>query len=250
MRGRTLLIAGLLTVAFAGQAAAQIAGTEHDLSSDNAGDNGEICVYCHTPHGSNTGVDAPLWNKPAVAASYTSYSSTTIDGAVLAVGSVSIACLTCHDGTQAMDSVVNAPGMGTGDGLAPGGGTLIGLGLKMDAAEVAMLGTDLRNDHPIGIMYGGYEVAGVQIDPDFENLAGNLETDTINGGPVWWVDTESTPNFARDKSDMILYTRAGDPYVECASCHDPHNETEDTNQVNFLRMANSGSDLCLACHVK
>ncbi len=249
MRGRTLLIAGLLTVAYAGQASAQIVGTEHNLSG-GAKDNGEVCVYCHTPHGSNTGVDAPLWNKPAVTSTYTSYSSTTIDGAVLAVGSVSVACLTCHDGTQAMDAVVNAPGMGTGDGLGPNGSTLIGAGLAMDAGEIAMLGTDLSNDHPIGVMYGGYDDGSGQIDPDFENAAGNLETDNINGLDVWWVDTEAVPNQNRDKSDMILYTRAGDPYVECASCHDPHNETEDTFQVNFLRMANTGSDLCLACHVK
>ena len=129
MRGRTLLIAGLLTVVYAGQAAANestgIVGSEHDLSG-NTYDNGEVCVYCHTPHGSNAGVEAPLWNKPAYTATYTSYSSTTIDGDVLAVGSVSIACLTCHDGTQAMDAVVNAPGMGNGTGN-------LGSGAVMDA---------------------------------------------------------------------------------------------------------------------
>ncbi len=242
MRGRTLLIAGLLTLAYAGQAAAQIAGTEHDLSADNAGDNGEICVYCHTPHGSNTGVDAPLWNKPASGATYTSYSSTTIDGVIASVGSVSIACLSCHDGTQAMDSVINAPGMGLGDGT-------LGDGLTMMAAGVANLGADLSNDHPIGIQYGGWDSGSGVIDPDFVDAAGALETANINGSDVWWVDT-GVANAARDKTDMILYTRAGEPNVECASCHDPHADTETATEVNFLRISNVGSSLCLACHVK
>ena len=92
------------------------------------------------------------------------------------------------------------------------------------------------------------------IDPDFQQLDGTnnkLETDTINGTVVWWVDTAAGTDGNRDKTDMILYTRAGEPNVECASCHDPHAETEITGvQVNFLRMANTGSALCLACHVK
>ena len=71
MRGRTLLIAGLLTAAFAGQAAAQITGTQHNLSAQAGIDNDEICVYCHTPHGADTTVEAPLWNKPATGTTYT-----------------------------------------------------------------------------------------------------------------------------------------------------------------------------------
>jgi predicted CXXCH cytochrome family protein len=248
MRGRTLLIAGLLTAAYAGQASAQlITGSPHDLSGDSVGDNNEICVYCHTPHGADTTVEAPLWNKPVVATTYTPYDSTTIDGDILSVGSVSIACLTCHDGTQAMDAVINGPG--------PGAGTMPGTGAKIGDAPVnalADLGIDLSNDHPIGIQYGGFDVSG-QIDPDFENLAGNLETALINGQNVWWVDTEAAPNGLRDKGDMILYTRdnSGDqPFVECATCHDPHKGDGTTTEVNFLRISNDSSDLCLACHIK
>ena len=37
-----------------------------------------------------------------------------------------------------------------------------------------------------------------------------------------------------------------EPYVECASCHDPHQAANPT----FLRIPNTGSQLCLTCHVK
>ncbi len=239
MRGRTLLIAGLLTLAYAGQAAAQIAGTEHNLSaSGDAGNNGEICVYCHTPHGSNTDIDAPLWNKPATGATYTMYSSTTIDGAISAApASVSVACLTCHDGTQAMDSVINAPGMGLGDGNLGDGANFMEVG-------VAMLGADLSNDHPISIEYGGGLTSGIPDDSDFVTPT----TIAINGSPAWWVDTLGG-TVDRDKTDMILYGSVA-PTVECASCHDPHADTETATEVNFMRISNAGSAVCLACHTK
>ena len=52
---------------------------------------------------------------------------------------------------------------------------------------------------------------------------------------------------------MVLYRRtftAGvGPSVECASCHDPHVE-ETATRKTFLRIANTGSALCLTCHNK
>jgi predicted CXXCH cytochrome family protein len=35
------------------------------------------------------------------------------------------------------------------------------------------------------------------------------------------------------------------PFVECASCHDPH-----TVRPLFLRTDTTASDLCMTCHVK
>jgi hypothetical protein len=78
--------------------------------------------------------------------------------------------------------------------------------------------------------------------------------------------------WGRDRTDIILYTRlegetnvAGgeQPFVECGSCHDPHNVDNPT----FLRVSNGipsalqadfpqaispdrGSALYLTCHIK
>lgn len=267
MMGRSIAVAGLFAAFVGGQAFAQtgIAGSPHDLSSglDTNPDNNEVCVYCHTPHAARLDIEAPLWNKPSSSATYTTYDSTTLDGDVLAVGSVSIACLTCHDGTQAMDSVINAPGSGLNSSDI-NGSTLIG-------AAVTNLGADLTNDHPIGIEYGGFEPGGPgtgKIDNDFVTPQSAL----IGGGTRWWVDTAAGTAGQRDKTDMILYTRdnsgnvgglAEEPFVECASCHDPHagngtgsaggptGSTPDIgSDVNFMRIANVNSDVCLACHVK
>ena len=278
-----------------GSAFAGISITKHNLgTTGTAGNNKtsgteEICVFCHTPHGADTSAQAPLWNKNLAtlgtgANAYQVYQSSTMDAARAndgnaggSIGSVSLACLSCHDGTQAMDNIINAPGSGgydltgggvngrTGTGPAGSwawtGSTVSAEGLMQDGAggpNVALIGTDLRNDHPIGIQYCGGGITGTATtgckDGDFWGggaNTGRLQNATINAANVWWVDTEATGNNARNKTDMILYTRAfadstTGPSVECASCHDPHTSDAPT----FLRVVNTGSAVCLSCHVK
>jgi predicted CXXCH cytochrome family protein len=252
MNAKALIIAGFLVALIPGPLSAQvIAGrinnTPHDLVIPFANDDakGEICVFCHTPHGARTDIVAPLWNKPATGATYTTYDSTTMDGEVLTVGSVSVACLACHDGTQAMDSVINEPGTGFGDD-----GDLNALGV-MPPFSAAQLTPDLSDDHPIGVQYGGFDAGSGKIDPDFKGTGEGLSTDVGSlGANRWWVDTSVGTTGIRDKTDMILFTRdnGGDqPFVECASCHDPHSGG---GSPNFMRIVNTNSDVCLSCHVK
>jgi len=248
-------------------ASAQVALTPHNLGSGGPGPNTyggttEICVFCHTPHGADNSAVVPLWNRtlgltsPATYTTYDSLGTSSLDGATAPVGSVSIACLSCHDGTQAMDAVLNAPGSGlAGDATWIAGGWT-GEGTL---TSIANLGTDLTDDHPIGIQYGGgglttTDPTAQTIDPDFVQATGALQNASVNGMTVWWVDTEGTANTTREKTDMQLYTRsvvgidAGEaqPFVECATCHDPHSDTPSL----FLRVSNDASAVCLACHVK
>jgi len=130
------------------------------------------------------------------------------------------------------------------------------------ATPVPVLGSDLRNDHPVSIQYagGGYvggDADGLQPttvlgDSGFKAAM----KDTINSNPAWWVDSV-TANGTRDKTDMLLYTRteniaAGEPMVECASCHDPHNAATGiaAESVSFLRIENNSSQICTTCHAK
>ncbi len=279
-----LAAAALFAVFSVDSVQAQVTGiraTKHNLGSGGtvSGQNkttgtDEVCVFCHTPHAADSSAAVPLWNKQLPSgSSYTTYASlgsTTLDGQVLAVGSVSLACLSCHDGTQAMDNIINAPGPGgysaTGggaNGLAWSwnalGGRVDADGKLVNAADtLAMLGTDLKNDHPIGVQYcgGGQNTttpSGACVDTDFV-----APTNTsINGTRVWWVDTGTGTTGTREKTDMMLYNRdfgtgttVSGPSVECATCHDPHAEPKSSGQVAFMRVSTAGSAICLSCHVK
>ncbi len=247
---------------------AGIFNTKHNLSargvnaaSQYSGTK-EICVFCHTPHGGNAKAAVPIWNRhldPTGFQTYDQLGTTTLDGQIEPVGSVSLACLSCHDGTQAMDALINEPGSGT---VVPGfrRGIWSGQAATVDGrigppGVITNLGKDLANDHPVGIQFagGGYSLSnplGPGKDPDFHRANSKIR----GTSRVWWVDTpEGSPGFER--TDLKLYTRvatrgayAGEPqpYVECASCHDPHVDKNPT----FLRIDPQGSAVCLTCHNK
>ena len=272
LRSRVVGVAAGLAVAIFGiatslPASAQISNTKHNLGTGGTGVNkfsgtAEICVFCHTPHGADTSAAVPLWNRtlpsPASFTTYDSLGTSSLDGKTASVGSVSIACLSCHDGVTSMSTVINAPGSGTTGDAAWQAGTWSGANQtagKIAAGLITNIGTDLRNDHPVGIQYGGGGITlsapgAATRDADFKPTTSSV----LGSSRVWWVDTEVAPNGTRQKTDMALYTRpAGsytgqtesEPFVECASCHDPH-----TTNSTFLRVANAGSAVCLACHVK
>lgn len=236
-----------------------IANTKHNLGSSGTGPNhttgtGEICVFCHTPHGSDTGAAVPLWNRnissPPTYTTYDQLGTSTIDAAFNAtkVGGVSLACLSCHDGTQAFDSLLNDPGSGATN-TSFSGGTWTGASqMNSTTNSMANLGTDLRNDHPIGIQFAGAGPVGATAsDPDFATAV----KVTKNSVDLWYVDMDSDGK--REATDIILYNRDSmEGMVECASCHDPHVEAKGAagEQVSFLRVSQAGSGLCLACHTK
>jgi len=260
---------GLTALISVSAMAAGITDTKHNLSSTQTSANAsfdgtaEICVFCHTPHGAAS--EAPLWNRVVgVASDYTAYSSTTLDGTVSLTGSPSLACLSCHDGQQAMNTVINATSSATSYNYTAGGAAMSGtwsgagaLGIIIGTENtVPNLGTDLQNDHPVAIPYAGGGLSTSSpttfafADPDFRDPS----TGNIGSQNVWWLEfdptnsagTADTTGGIRTKSDIILYTRGGTGYVECATCHDPHSDNQ-----QFLRAENNnGSQVCLACHVK
>ena len=217
----------LALFAFAVPAMAQtdnVTGTKHNLSTTpiaGVTNYGEVCVYCHTPHGGST--SAPLWNKllpnGASFTMYTSANSASLDMVVDAAGPgpVSLACLSCHDGSLGLDAVVNPSNTAAGQ-TAPQGGLIDGAGRTNLFAK---LGTDLRDDHPIAVTYAVGTGAGQ--DPAFYALA-------------------------TAKSGGVRFFGAAADRVECASCHNPHEA--DAAKAPFLRKANSNSDLCKTCHIK
>lgn len=278
--------------------AGSIANTRHNLTqstlsnsgSGGAGamlsvrnDYGEVCVYCHTPHAAESSGKAPLWNRMLrVGSGYTTYTtlnSSTMTQTVNAPGAASLTCLSCHDGTQATDAILNMPGSKGYNGEAnptptnaqlsgwvpPGYGTKTTQHFKLkegasggsclschapdtgyDAAvdfTVFAIGTDLRNDHPVGVTFPAANGGTT----DWKTPTG---TRTVGSFTTKFFDENS--NGRMDKGDIRLYDSGNGASVECASCHDPHGVTGSGGSFNrtFLRKTNSASAVCLTCHAK
>jgi len=260
--GRAFVSAwGLGLAAIALPVCAQIGNSKHNLTGSGTGENPSgdpegICVFCHTPTGPDESAAVPQWNRalpsPATYRTYDMMGTSTLTGKVAPVGSVSLACLSCHDGAQAMSAIISTPRVERIDGNWSGAGQSSG---SLVAGASISLGSDLRNDHPVGVQYGGGGItasapSALPHNPDFRLP----QSAVLNEIRVWWVSTGPDAGATRRKTDLILYTRTrtdgytgqteAEPFVECASCHDPH-----TDRPLFLRISNSHSALCLACHI-
>jgi predicted CXXCH cytochrome family protein len=251
-----LFLAILSPLLFASVARAQgILNTKHNLTATGPGTvksstadglgGPEVCVFCHTPHGSDTSIEAPLWNRAVNTTGYTMYSSPSLDGTIdTQPTGVSVACLSCHDGTIAFDALRNLPGSGgyTDTPAKTGtsawsfvGGT--GTGNKyMPAGGITNIGQDLRNDHPVSIDFASAKSPS--------STSGTNDHATGFKDPPGGIDPTKDSYFANG-----LKIAAGK--VQCNSCHDPHRSDNPT----FLRINNGGagnqqSAVCLTCHKK
>lgn len=200
-----------------------------------------ICIWCHTPHFSlkPNSADAgglnylPLWNHDITAQTFKPYTNGTDEPSdpnhaseaeklASQPGGVSMLCLSCHDGSVAVNAYGRVPG-----GTGPGDDKSTGARTEKIKADY-MIGEmgDLSNHHPIGFNYDA--VAGT--DDEIQN---------------------SSAVFTQDSTGNTIYT-IGDLMwsgkMECTTCHDVHN-TKNTGE-KFLWKSDAQSALCLTCHLK
>ena len=225
-------------------------GTDHNginYTANPVDAQQRICIFCHAPHntyklspanggpGLNVGAgpqapDAfdylPLWNHELTGNfTYSMYwngpgAPTTGAKASQAIqngmemGSVSLLCMSCHDGSVAVNSYGNTdqPATSRSNGTA-----------TISNAYTVGLDNNMQNHHPIGFNYDDVQAIDTEIaDAD---LVSFTATDTV-----------------RDH----LYG-AGNTQLECASCHSVHN-TGNSGE-SLLWRSDVNSELCLTCHM-
>lgn len=223
-----------------------INGTVHDLGTVHNGMNyvanpadpqHRICIFCHAPHNTyrlatatgGAGPQAPpqfdylpLWNHTLQTdLAYTMYengpgapqtgpkaSQAILNG--MTPGSTSLLCLSCHDGSVAVNSYGNA------DQISVSTGTTT-------IAPAYAIGQDkyLGNHHPIGFDFDTTQLGDVEI----------RSADTAQLTPA---------TFVRDH----LYGGK----MECGTCHSVHNKGNTGERL--LWRSDQNSELCLTCHDK
>lgn len=206
------------------------------------------CIFCHAPHntmrlspanggpGVGSGDQAPddfdylpLWNHELTdnAGAYTMYQNgpgAPTEGSkasqailnTMTPGGASLLCLSCHDGSVAVNSYGNASQPLSAQ--SSGGATLNGTPYQIGKDNY------LGNHHPIGFNYDDVQADDTEI----------RQADTAQLGSAGSV------------RDHLL--GAGNTQMECATCHSVHN-TGNTGEALLWR-SDEESRLCLTCHDK
>jgi predicted CXXCH cytochrome family protein len=128
------LVALALAAASGSPAFAEVENTRHDLATPGMRRNGEAisrCSFCHAPH---TAAPArAMWSGTTGGRSYKLYDSSTLKATLDQPTGASRVCLSCHDGTIALNDAAARP--------------------RATSAAAPSLGTDLSDDHPISFTY-------------------------------------------------------------------------------------------------
>lgn len=144
---------------------ASILFSKHNLSTSGPGEvksttESRVCVFCHTPH--NAHRDIPyLWNRSDQTTNYTPYQSSTMRASIGQPTGASKLCLSCHDGTIALGTVLSQ------EQEIP----FVGGIRSLPSDRPSYLGTDLSDDHPVSFDYqssidqGNGELANVEALP-------------------------------------------------------------------------------------
>lgn len=223
-----MVVAGLAITTATAQytPGAGIVGSVHDFSQAawNITKAGEICGVCHIPHekarpASQVG-NPLLWGRSMSQQTFTVYTSPTLNGAITQPDGSAKLCLSCHDGTVALEHF---------NGQTTGGSTFMGI-VRASAVVPGLPNGNMNNTHPISIVYDHVADAGLRnpATTQFGTTPGRFINDVLEGGKV-----------------------------QCRTCHDVHNkdvQAPDSGPAYLLRVAvkraAAPSGLCLTCHNK
>jgi predicted CXXCH cytochrome family protein len=194
----------ILFLAFSGSTFGQsIVGSAHDFSTTSWNTTGQICIVCHASHNADVSVnDAPLWNHQSTVANFTPYSSASLNATVGQPDASSKLCLSCHDGTVAVD---NFGGVTSGTFFITGN---------------SLIGTNLNDDHPVSFIYDpALAVAdGGLADPTTTNsgLGGTISQDLLIGNKVQCASCHDVHN-ASGLDNLLIKSNAQSDL--CLTCH-------------------------------
>jgi predicted CXXCH cytochrome family protein len=231
--------AAVMLLPSTGQAAIGIVGSAHDFYvNTNAWINGttpwltgsrtNVCGECHIIHTAPDPKNGPLWIHTPSSQTYKTYDqagSDTFDalGLTVTLGSSSKACLSCHDGTVAINDQTTL----IGGGLSTTTNKIVG-GTPVFATDVIIPvnNNDLTHMHPIGVSY----TAAAAALPSGELKA-------------------TTTSFPGTSLTVGTQLKGVNKTIECSSCHDIHRTRGNAPNSGIYTVA-SGQNLCLGCHNK
>lgn len=219
-----------------------IEGSVHDFSNvtnNTWNTRSGVCSPCHAAHHTDPAQLAPLWVHATSASSFQMYDSPTMTATVSSQPSgPSLACLSCHDGSLAINASISTPNPANPAMIDP----------------AAQIGPDLHTTHPISFTYDAAlaQADGALENPEVYRIGDTKTLLTVNNPPIpatGWTGTSLTGKTIRDA--LLINSK-----MECSSCHDVHKLVGSAPSSGILAKI-SGSDVngrgslnCRTCHIK
>lgn len=216
MKFRTLVAAAflLLGTSLFAQLQGDVLGS-HNLSPNSSstvqGSSSASCLYCHAPH-SGIGGSTPLWAQSLSTQNYSVYTSSTVQntGGQPIPGGASSLCLSCHDGTVAIGTLVPY-----------GNATITG---NMPTYDV--FSGNLASSHPFSLnkplkdspdLVSSLAATGTTVDPQkkVKLINGTVECTSCHEPHMQNLDPVSLNFLVKDSSSGQL----------CLSCHEVNPRT-------------------------
>lgn len=245
---RRFVAASLLLFPLPLLAQESIVNSKHNLSVSSPGtirasNEQQVCIFCHTPH--NAAPVQPLWNRQTPAAAYTVYSSNSLQASPGQPTGASKLCLSCHDGTIALGSVVSRS-----QPIAMAGGMT-----TLPPGHTANIGTDLSDDHPISFRYDADLVvknpalkSPATLDPAIR-LDHNAELQCTTCHDAH--DNRNGKFLVIDNAGSQLCKSCHQPgatavaaHDDCSACHQSHTAASGP----YLLRATTVTTTCTGCH--
>jgi predicted CXXCH cytochrome family protein len=217
MKNKYYTLALLMGVAVSSMSAAApnlpktaLAGSTHDI-----GGNG--CKSCHAPHNGSTANGGTqgtglilLWSRafPAAANTFGVYDSNTMANKATEIGG---SALSTSTDVRMYSLLCLSCHDGVTSSFSPAMKTVNQVGSKAAFGAGAYESLGLTNDHPINLNYDPTKNSSLQATATVSN---------------------ALPLFGASNT------------VQCATCHDPHNDVN----TNYLRQANNTAH-CTTCHL-
>jgi hypothetical protein len=210
-------LAVVTTMGWAKAPKSAIVDSPHDLRATFQSASYTLCSFCHVAHKTGAAPEGPgylLWNHTlSSVTTYGVYQSDSMKATDLTdLGgqlTVSNLCLSCHDGTVAVNSFYEPVGNATFDGNIPEDTTFVGNAIIRD----------LSKTHPVNFTYNA----------TVANAAGML--------------VPASSSSVDAAGEIPLFNSK----MQCVTCHDPHNGESGIFEQNFPTQA-SGS-FCTYCHL-
>jgi hypothetical protein len=233
-RFASLLLIALSTLSAGAAAQKGLQGSAHDFSRAAWNISKDLCSPCHQGHSSPNSATQALWGHTAKTANFRPYDSPTFRAGKHAPSGVSLACLSCHDGTVAINQ-------------------------RLEGAEAVYISTanqvgpDLHTTHPVSFTYDASLAAanGKLEDPTTYRIGDPKNRLSVNTPPVP-VDWTGSSLLSQTIDGALLFNHK----VECASCHDVH-KLEGSAPESFALLRVDGCDasgrgdlLCRTCHIR